>query len=354
MNFEIIDSEEEFLQLREKWNSIAASMEDATPFQTWEWNFAWWKNSEDEILLHIIKGYEGTEIYGIAPLVIRNGTTSFIGGEHIDYGLFLIHKKKYEVISGFVDMLRKDADAFVLQQMPSHSPQIHSIKRILSGKNKCLIREMTRTAYISLREYEDFDDYYTLLSKNLRQNTIRPSIKSGITFQHAEINDDILHTILSLYEERQRERINRSGLSWLPGMLKNKDAQPLYSVYIARIEDDDAAFMVTMTYNNRIFLWLTAYAPAHGNIYPGQGLYYHIIRYGFEQKIDVISFMRGDYDFKLRWNCDMDTNYSVYGYPTHISCLKARITFFLRQRLRKLVYSNQTIHRFYQKRAGGK
>ena len=59
MEYVLITAEEQLLSEKETWEKLCADMADATPFQTWDWNYVWWKNNEPTDSLFIIKAFEG-------------------------------------------------------------------------------------------------------------------------------------------------------------------------------------------------------------------------------------------------------------------------------------------------------
>ena len=66
---------------------MTPSMKVKSPFQTWDWNYNWWylvENRECELL--ILEAFEGKDVFGFAPLVIKNKSIEFIGDKHFDYG----------------------------------------------------------------------------------------------------------------------------------------------------------------------------------------------------------------------------------------------------------------------------
>lgn len=90
MEFKIITDEQGLLAERKEWTGIYHSMKHATPFQSWEWNYAWWKNNEPADSLYIIKAYVANTTYAYAPLVVKRNNAEFIGGRDMDYGRFLV------------------------------------------------------------------------------------------------------------------------------------------------------------------------------------------------------------------------------------------------------------------------
>ena len=113
MEYKVITDEEGFLAEKEQWNRLCKAMKDATPFQTWQWNYYWWKHNEPADSLHIIKAFEGKQVYGYAPIVVKNKVAQFIGGRDMDYGYFIVTKRQNMIIEGFLQTLLQENKNFL-------------------------------------------------------------------------------------------------------------------------------------------------------------------------------------------------------------------------------------------------
>ena len=63
-----INTTEDFLNLREEWNSLLAQSENNNIFLKWEWLYNWWKAYDCDInQLFIITVRNNNQLLGIAP-----------------------------------------------------------------------------------------------------------------------------------------------------------------------------------------------------------------------------------------------------------------------------------------------
>ena len=78
MKIELLESEPAFLAVKDGWNELACE-----PFQSWEWNYWWWKHLGHDSQLRIITAVKHGKLCGIAPFIVtsRGGETClrFIG-----------------------------------------------------------------------------------------------------------------------------------------------------------------------------------------------------------------------------------------------------------------------------------
>jgi CelD/BcsL family acetyltransferase involved in cellulose biosynthesis len=63
-----VSAEAEFESLRSEWTELHACSPNHTPFQSWEWNYAWWKHFGVPGSLRLLLVRDGSQLIGIAPL----------------------------------------------------------------------------------------------------------------------------------------------------------------------------------------------------------------------------------------------------------------------------------------------
>lgn len=349
MDYKIITQEEDFIKEKHDWDRIYHKMADATPFQTWEWNYFWWKNNEPEDSLLIIKAFEGKKTYGFAPLILKNNTVEFIGGKDSDYGRFIVFEKQIAVIQGIIEKILYSKWNIHFQEMNSGNSQLHIVQRITEDKKRYLCKKTTRTAYIITKEYSGYEEYFMLLSQSMRNKTIKYGLKQGVVISAEKLNDNLFREIDEIYNNRQAVRGGQSNLLWAFPMISEMNANGLLDVYIARKEGEAIGFLVAMKDSKAYYIWLVAFKMEYRNCFPGQLLFNKVINDSFENGFSKIDFMRGDYDFKMRWECLLDTNYSIYVFQHFFPYLKSRVLFFIRKKLKRVFIKHQKIKRLYKK-----
>jgi CelD/BcsL family acetyltransferase involved in cellulose biosynthesis len=65
MKIELIESEHDFLALKDGWNELTCE-----PLSSWEWNYWWWKHLGQNCGLRIIAATRNGALCGVAPLVV--------------------------------------------------------------------------------------------------------------------------------------------------------------------------------------------------------------------------------------------------------------------------------------------
>lgn len=92
MRIEIIQDEETFLNFQTLWNELNNEISGYV-FQSFEWNYFWWKSVQDTVSLYIIMVYENntTKLEALFPFVVdKKKVLRFMADIHSDYSNFLI------------------------------------------------------------------------------------------------------------------------------------------------------------------------------------------------------------------------------------------------------------------------
>lgn len=349
MDYKIITDEAGFMAEKENWNAICARMEDKTPFQSWQWNYYWWKHNEPADSLYIIKAFEGKQVFGYAPIVVKNKTAQFIGNRDMDYGLFVVNERSMVVIEGFVQRLLEKGVSLALQEMPSRSSQLHMVQKLLETKKRYILHKTTRTVHVNLPQYGNMDGYMKHLSQSMRNKTIKAGMKKGLQIAPEPVTDTLLQEIRQIYENRQEYRGKAPDISWSFPIFQTLQQEKMLDVYIARNAEEAVGFLVAFSYENRRYIWLVAFKMEYRDYFPGQLLFYNVLKDGFEAGNTQVDFMRGDYDFKMRWESALDTNYTVYLCRKYWDYRKKKTVFAVKPKLKRIIHSSALLERILRK-----
>ena len=105
----LVASVESLAALKSEWNSVLSRSSANTVFSTWDWQEIWWGafGKGAEPLLIAIR--EASELVGIAPLVKRASTISFVGGSDVsDYLDFItVRGREQDVLVAVFDHLKR-------------------------------------------------------------------------------------------------------------------------------------------------------------------------------------------------------------------------------------------------------
>ena len=328
--------------LRDVWQALQAQCPNATPFQTWEWNAAWWRHfgSRKKLRLLLFQDERGT-LVGLAPFYASRhlGTPlrrlAWLGTGNSDYmDALALPEHASAVTDSLLAHLRHTLhgwDIADLQQIRSDSPlfektenreqkteggtygaetHAHSIIGA-SGEAQSLLL-MEPCPYLELPP--TWDAFTPRLGKKMRSNLGYYERLLLKTFPDAEFSLASEYTVRegmnALFDLHQK----RWNARWLPGVLGGKRVQAFHQevaahfveqdmlrLHLLRIEGSIRAALYCYRVGNRTFYYLGGFAPDMGKFSLGTLLTARAIRHAIEEGCAEFDFLRGDEPYKYRW-----------------------------------------------------
>ena len=353
MELKIINTEDEFICVKEKWNKIVAKMHDATPFQSWEWNYFWWKEIErmDAELL-IMEAFEEKGVYGFAPLIIKNGKIAFIGDKHFDYGMFICAEQKREIVELYLTKIKEIARnrklTVIFQCIPENGDQIALFRDEININKKAILRQQVETANIHLTEYQNFETYLKAISRSLRKKAIKPCKKAELIFRIESYNKELWKDILDIYEDRQEDRVGISTLEWAEPIVRSMSEQGLMKICTLTYNEKRVAYLIFYELNECDYIWLTAFKKT-GNFQLGHYIRYCMIERAYDTGLKKVDMMRGAYAYKKQWDCNVSSNYEFIIFRNIILKNVYLLMKKCRKVIRDIVYNNNFLFSLYKK-----
>ena len=352
MELKIINTKQQFQETKEKWNCIVDIMVDSTPFQLWEWNYYWWENHEQDSKLFILEAFEIKDVFGYAPLVVRDGSIKFLGGKHFDYGMFICAERKREIFELFFKCIysycREHKVTFRFDCIPVWGTQYGFFREQAKANRKMLLLEQVDTAGVTLTEYQSFDNYKKAISSSLRKKAIRPCQKEDIIYEIEEFSEALWDDIEMIYNERQEDRVGYSTLSWAKEIVRVLNANNMLKISTFKHRGVRVAFLIFFEVSGTDYIWLTAFKKV-AKYQLGHYIRYCLIERAYAGEIEKVDMMRGAYAYKKQWDCSTSVNYEMV-YFTRI-CQKWLYVLWkkLRVYIRNVVYGNQKLLNWYKK-----
>ncbi len=350
MELKIIKTEEAFIGLKGGWTDIVERMEDATPFQTWQWNYYYWKSHPDELL--IMTAVIDKQIYGVAPLVVRDKQIEFIGEKNFDYGMFICAERKAAVADLFFSELKSlfKSERLVLnlRNIPIWCSQYVLFRERAKLDRRALCSEIVSTAGINLGEYGSFQRYCMAISTSLRKKAIKPCLIANTVYSVEPYSDALWSEIERIYQRRMEDRIGISTLDWAKDVVRYLNAEGLLKIGMLKLDGEYCAFGIFFDFAGTYSSWLTAFASVN-NYSLGHYIRYCLIQTAFENRIEYVDLMRGAYDYKKEWDAGISCNVELRSFRNVFK--KSLYAFKLRVRpiAKRIVYQNRLLKAIYRK-----
>lgn len=350
MEIRIISSLEVLKEKRKVWNKIYDIMEESTPFQSWEWNYYWLKNIEkNNVQLYILEAFEDKDTFGFAPIVIKDNEYQFIGDKHFDYGMFICAERKREIVSLFLKKLQENFHKVNLQCFPIYCSQFGLINENMKNNLKnSLVRKQVDTANINLKEYGTFEKYLKAISASLRKKAIRPCLKAELDYRIEPFSEELWRDIEIIFNDRQNDRIGNTNISWAKNIVKPLFEEGLLKISTLIFNGQRVAYLIFFEEKSINYVWLTAFKKT-GKLQLGHYIRYCLIKRAFENDIIKVDMMRGAYDYKKQWDCNVSSNYEYLIFNNSLMKNSYQLKKTLRQDIRDFVYNNEKIYKLYKK-----
>jgi CelD/BcsL family acetyltransferase involved in cellulose biosynthesis len=318
--------------LREEWRALQAQCPEATPYQTWEWNAAWWRHFGARKRAHILTfRTERGALVGIAPFYVSRhlGTPlrrlAWMGTGPSDYlGPLVLPEFAGEVASALLDYLAagmRGWDMADLQQLPPASPLMAHAPYPWPERpaDTQSVLPMEPCPYLPLSP--TWEELTKRLGKKMRSNLgyyerlLHKTFPDARYFlADAQTLDAGMSALFALHQSRWNAR-------WLPGVLGNKRVQAFHREVAARFLEGgrlrlhllyaDGAIrsaLYCFSCGGRLLYYLGGFAPEMSRYSLGTLLTAHAIREAIEEGCTEFDFLRGSEPYKYRWQPEERVN----------------------------------------------
>lgn len=181
IQMKVIDTLDDLLQYKDKWESLLDINGLDIPFMELEWIVPWWKIMKENQELYIITFLQKGEPVGFCPLMkVKKRTYTeiqFIGYPETSYMDFLFEPSlREELNKRFLEevALIKDAYIFNLHTFATRSENFHILQKHLCQNGKKFYTMTIDCPYIEIGE-KNFEEYY----KQKRKHTSIKRIKTA-------------------------------------------------------------------------------------------------------------------------------------------------------------------------------
>jgi len=341
VKIDIITTNDEFENIKEEWDDLLVRS-GGNIFQTWEWQWTWWKHYSKGKRLFILIGREGG-VVGIAPFYLSKShfglpvkVLSFLGTGPSDYGgIIVLPKRKEEFIKralSYISSFSNAWDIIDMQQLPENS----SCTRFPEGLFKedgFRYLKLFQDSLPALLLPSTWDEFTSRLSKKFRYNlgyysrSIRKahevdiySLSEGIKDISCEMN-----IFFDLHQKRWRAKK-------LPGLFWSKRYRDFHldvadrfckkgwlALYFLKLDGEVAASLYGFKYNNCFYYYLGGFNPQWNHLSVGTILTGEVIHDSISEKLSYFDFLRGDEDYKFKWGAVPRKNFRLLFYKEECS-----------------------------------
>ncbi len=318
MIVEVIQDLARLNQIEPEWTTSVRENAVTTPFQLPIWLLIWWKHFGSG-KLYVLTFRQGSRLVAVIPCFLHEWLgrrqLTLIGSGISDYlDPYIAPEHSGEVIR-HLQMYLEQHQGWDLCDWQDLSPETP-----LRNIEKAKIEAATPCSEIELNG--SFDLYFAALSKDLKRNIRRYSERAKqIGTVEFEASTDGSHKHLDTLIRLHTQRWEKQGQ---PGMVAANQSEPflrdvvpqfarigLIRYFTISFENEVAALLLSFSFNNRIFAYMTAFDPKYDSLGFGRTLLFEAIRHAYLQGYSRWNFLRGDEPFKAWWGAKSEARCRV-------------------------------------------
>lgn len=302
----------------DRWRELYERCSDATIFQSYEWQTAWWRNfAREGSQLYLLAAFDGGDLVGLAPLqFVDSGghrVMRFVGQGGSDYQTFIV-ADEYE---GVVELLLSELLArshrhwrTQLSQIPEASRLGIAFSKLATGRSvRCRQVEVTPCPRVAIRGNEDH--VRKLLNKqSLKRHEKALRRRGQITVEHLTSASDIRRHLDAFF----RQHIRRWSVTKFPSRFRAARYRQFYHdlidsfapkheimLTVVAVDGDPVAYHFGLVRRGH-FIWYTpTFEPTLWRAAPGEVLLKELLSKACDDGMAVFDFTRGDEFYKSRF-----------------------------------------------------
>ena len=321
MSLALIQSETDFLALKEDWNRLLTSSASHVPFLRHEYLSSWWHTlggGEWETgTLTIVADRNGDgSLEAIAPLFLHGDHLMLLGSFEISDYLDLIAPK--ERLPTFIPELFS-----YLQNEDFPDWQILDLYNIQEGSDSLpLIKDAAEQAGFRIKEeviqpapYLDlpaaWQDYLSSLKDRYRREIERKLANADRYFlpvswyivdEETSLDSEMDAFLALMANNPQKEAFLTSQMVQQIKLMAGEGFREGWlQLAFLQVGDIRAAGYLNFDYDDRIWIYNSGIDPLFENLSPGWVLLAHLIKWAIEGGKRGLDFMRGDEDYKYQF-----------------------------------------------------
>jgi CelD/BcsL family acetyltransferase involved in cellulose biosynthesis len=320
-----VSSDSEFLALRRQWNGLVEADEQATIFQTWEFQYHTWRIFADAVSLCIVLVRDDTgNLVGCAPLgtsVWRLGPLSarilkFASGGYCDYCDFLVHRDRAEdILVALSAWFRENLhrwDVVSLRSLRDDS-WVRRENIFLSKTTYPSYTKRSSTAPY-LRFQPAWSSYEDALNKKRARSTrykVRKLFRKfdgrfgGIV--NGESIEKAMEKLMDLHQERMREKhyhgifANAHARREMGALIRELGARGLAKVHTIASDKRTIAAICTFEFRGTVSYYQSGFDMTYAWLSPGLVIHCLRITEGLKDSAHTYDFLEGHEPYKLVW-----------------------------------------------------
>lgn len=317
LSADLITTHEEFEKLNSEWTQLFNSCTNPVIFQSYVWNYVWWKYYGQSFQLAIVVVREKDKVVGIGPFMMKKrlGVPEIepIGGSNQGayFGLLSEDDSRDDIAEIIAAKLATSFPEGIIH-IPYYAAGNVSMDVFLSSliamgwAERRWVRNISHYVY----QREGFNGFLSVKSRSARHNLkyerkrLENAGKMSIArFQGYDINETIVERIAAIQRKSwlyRRGQILLNGSYYkelIPALAGTNSAE----IFLLSLDEEDVAFVMNFCSGKDNYCEFIGFDEKYKNLSPGKVLMADCVRQILDRGDVVLDFLFGDGDYKKFW-----------------------------------------------------
>ncbi len=348
MALRCVTSEDEFRALEPAWRALFQSNPNHTPYQSWDWNYTWWRLfGEPGRLRLLVDEVDGT-LLGIAPLYLARRFRgwplrhlTFISRGRAEYLDFVVRGgAERDFFRNLFEYLREQAGGWrflELKDFPDRSANLPFVQEESARAFPVLSRESIEIC-VSIPLPRAWSDFLALFNKRLRSDVgyDRRFLAKHFTVDFRIVTDPqaavaAMEDLFAVYRSRwQSEKGATAYDDPRVAKFETDIAQQfaragLLRLYLLYADQQPVAALLGNVSGGRYFADVFVHSPEFRKYSVGNVLLGMAIEDCIASGITQLDLARGNEPYKYRWNGRAKQNFHLKIFPNRASLALASV-----------------------------
>ncbi len=322
-----ISDYKKFMDSRTEWEDLVSRSKVDNVFLTHDWIAGCIKYFYAGDRLLILNVFDGADLVGIAPLVIKKGryfglpvkTVSFIGtsiSDRMDFILAGDKKEMIKVIFDYLESIKKEWDMIDLQELAGYTASLECIQSYIKEKGLVnIIGPVKKDFFINFDKDKDF--YPQKFSKKLEERLKKINNKGmrlDLEFQrytNGDIDAEEIFSKARAIEGRSWKGKKQSGIfskddtrSFHKEILDKFSKNKWIDFSVLNLDKKPIAYIYNYLYGKRSYNYSVAFDKGHSVISAGTMLMLWALKDSSSKGISEFDFARGEDTWKTKLTQD--------------------------------------------------
>lgn len=323
MECELITDFGRLESIAREWNDLWMASPKSEVFQNFNWLRAAWRSFGDQLSLFTPVVYRGSEIIGILPLTLEDGTLRFLGSPFSDYNdVICADECVTEVMStAFTALLgaQQHWKACVMDNVAGHSRLARHLPELQAPVRKHFCTSFRCPCSTIIMSPEHAKELVRKQSLRRHENVLRRS--GRVDFKHIEDRETIKRNLGTFFHQHIGRRavvgdashfLEERTRTMFEALVEELDPRNMLRFGLLTLDDRPVAYHFGFEAKGKFVFYQPAFDIDYWKSSPGEVLLRQLFLYAQDNKLSEFDLTRGGEAYKDRFATHVRENLTLH------------------------------------------